>query len=233
VKSHSLAAKYSPVTAAFRARLTGEECDVPEFASDATDMLAGRRVALLTTHGPELPEFDVPVIYLCERGAIVDVVTQDWLFDSQPAAPGMVVLVQWLAAEICVPADLRVSDAAVDDYDAVVIIGGAWNPIMLRTDPAVLDFLRKAKNRGALIASICHGPQVLISAAMYPPGTEATGVDDIKPDLANAGFQVSDQPYVYDEAQHLLTSHNPSTLQAFCEQLGQLLLKSATNSASQ
>ena len=29
---------------------------------------AGRRVALLTTHGPELPEFGVPVTYLRERG---------------------------------------------------------------------------------------------------------------------------------------------------------------------
>ena len=61
----------------------------------------------MTTHGPELPEFHVPLNYLRDRGASVDVVTQDWLFDYQPEAPGMVVLAQWLAVNVCVKADKK------------------------------------------------------------------------------------------------------------------------------
>jgi len=145
---------------------------------------------LITTHGPELPEFDVPLSYLRERGAVVDVVTQDWLFDYQPQAPGAVVLAQWLMVNVCAKADKKISDTRIEDYDAVVTIGGAWNPIMLRSDRVMLDFIREAVSRRLLIASICHGPQLLISAGIFPPGTPATCVDDIRLDMANAGFNV-------------------------------------------
>jgi protease I len=115
---------------------------VPTFGEADAEALTGYHVALITTHGPELPEFDVPLNYLRERGAAVDVVTQDWLFDYQPEAPGMVVLAQWLAVNVCVQANKKVSDATIEDYDAVITIGGAWNPIMLRTDKVMLDFIR-------------------------------------------------------------------------------------------
>lgn len=59
------------------------------------------RVALVTPHGPEPTEFNVHLNWLRDRGASVDVVTKDWLFDWQPEAPGMAVLVEWLAANVC------------------------------------------------------------------------------------------------------------------------------------
>jgi protease I len=219
VKSHKLTTKYRPVPDELRARLVGDAYEVPEFAALAPDSLKNYRVALVTTHGPELPEFDVPLTYLRDQGAVVDIVTQDWVFDYQPEAPGMVVLVQWLAVNVCAQADTRVSDARIEDYDMVIIIGGAWNPIMLRTDEQVLKFVRHAKERGLLIAAICHGPQVLISAGMYPPGTRATGVADIRGDMANAGFAVVDEAVVYDKDRRLITSRNPADLKEFCEQI--------------
>jgi protease I len=229
--THSLSAKYNSVTGALKASLTGTNYQLPDFGASDAEMLIGRRVALVTTHGPELPEFDVPLTYLRERGAVVDVVTQDWLFDYQPEAAGMVVLAQWLAVDVCARADMRISDANVDDYDAVIIIGGAWNPIMLRSDPAVLRFIRETKSRGVLIASICHGPQVLISAGAFPSGTDATGVDDIRLDMTNAGFNVLNDPVVYDEVQSLLTSRNPETLKEFCVELGKGLLKTPSRTS--
>jgi protease I len=205
---------------------------LPTFQADDVGSLKGFRAALLTTHGPELPEFHVPVAYLRERGASVDIVTQDWIFDSQMGeASGLVVLAQWLATNVVVKADTRVSLANVTDYDAIVLIGGAWNPIMLRTDSHALRFLREAHLNKVLIAALCHGPQVLISMGTFPKGTRATGVDDIKGDLANAGFSVEEGHAVYDPRERLLTSPNPGTesLQAFCQELGkqarQLLLE--------
>jgi protease I len=165
--SHSLTIKYEPIPESLRAKLVGENYMLPDFSAADPASLKGYRVALLTTHGPELPEFDLPLSYMRDRGAIVDVVTQDWLFDYQPEAPGMVVLAQWLAVNVCVKADKKASDAKVEDYDAVIIIGGAWNPIMLRSDGAVLKFIREAYSRRVLIASICHGPQVLISRTCF------------------------------------------------------------------
>lgn len=226
--SHALAAKYLPIPEALRARLVGTDYTLPDFGIADPESLKGYRVALVTTHGPELPEFDVPLNYLRDRGASVDVVTQDWLFDSQPEGPGMVVLAQWLAVNVCVKADKRVSDARIEDYDAVVTIGGAWNPIMLRGDEVVLDFIRAAQSRGLLIASICHGPQLLISANAFPSGTLATGVSDIRGDMANAGFRLSDEaddPVVCDEDQRLITSPGPDALKEFCDEIGRRLLE--------
>ena len=93
---------------------------------------------------------------------------------------------------------------------------------MLRADPQVLTFVREAHKRRILIASICHGPQVLISTKAFPKGTRATGVDDIRDDLTNAGFVVEDKPVVYDESAQLITSPNPEpeALKAFCEEIG-------------
>lgn len=198
---------------------------MPKFEAPDPISLKEYRVAFLTTHGPELPEFDVPLNYLRERGATVDVVTQDWLFDYQTGAPGLVVLAQWLAVNVCARADMKVSNAKIEDYDAVITIGGAWNPIMLRTDDAMLSFIRNAHKRKLLIASICHGPQLLISAKTFPVKTKATGVKDIRIDLVNAGFNVLDAPIVYDEKQRLITSTDPNTLKEFCEEIGRRIVE--------
>ena len=221
--SHQLATRYQAVSTDLRDSLVGTSYTLPEFEYQGLERLKGFRVALVTTHGAELPEFHVPLHYLRDRGASVEVVTQDWLFDSQEGKEsGMVVLAQFLAINVCVKADKRISDAKIEDYDAVIILGGAWNPIMLRTDRQVLNFIGEAHKRRILIASICHGPQVLISTQAFPAGTRATGVKDIRGDLTNAGFVVEDKPVVYDECEQLITSPNPEpeALKAFCEEIG-------------
>jgi protease I len=214
---------YLPIPKNLKDSLVGENYLLPEFDDQGSEYLRGFRVALVTTHGPELPEFHVPVSYLRDRGALVEVLTPDWLFDSQPGeSSGMVVLAQWLEVNVCVRADKKVSVAKIEDYDAIIIIGGAWNPIMLRTDKSILSFIYNAHSRRLLIASICHGPQVLISAKAFPVGTRVTGVCDIREDLANAGFVVEDKLVVYDEDNRLITSPNPKTeaLKKFCEKIG-------------
>jgi protease I len=223
--SHTLTAKYLPLPETLRASLIGQDYPLPEFEPPDSESLKGYRVALITTHGPELPEFDVPLNYLRDRGALVEVLTQDWLFDWQPEAPGFVVLAQWLSVDVCVQADKKISAAKIDDYDAIITVGGAWNPIMLRTDETVLNFIREAQSRKLLIASICHGPQLLISTKAFPSGTVATGVNDIQLDMKNAGFEVLEDSVVYDKTQRLITSPDPKFLKEFCEEIGKRILE--------
>jgi protease I len=222
-KSHSLAAKYDLVTDALRASLVGQEVEVPEFAP--SNLLDNYRVALLVSHGPELPEFDIPLGFLRASGAIVDVITQDWIYDYQPAAPGVIVLSQFLATNICVKTDMPIRGAVVDNYDAVLTIGGAWNPILLRTDKEMIAFTKRMAELGRLVASICHGPQFLISLQAFPPQTDAIGVDDVVVDLGNAGFNIVQNDVVYDSESRLLTARNPAALGLFCRALEQRLLE--------
>jgi protease I len=118
------------------------------------------------------------------------------------------------------------------NYDAVFIPGGAWNPDMLRTDSDALRIVREARAHGILIVSLCHGPQVLISAArsdpsgevVFPRGTLITGVQSIRADLDNAGFTVHHKkPTVYDPVSHLLTARDPDDLGPLCEDMGRVL----------
>lgn len=221
--SHELVAHYQEIPPTLKDTLEGDGYHLPEFEAQSLQRFDGFRVAILTTHGSELPEFDVPLRYLRERGANVEVVTPDCLFDSQKGeTSGMVVLAQFLAVNVFVKADKKISDTKIENYDAFIILGGAWNPIMLRSDGQILRLIGEAHKHRILIASICHGPQVLISSKAFPAGTRATGVNDIRVDLTNAGFVVEDGSVVFDESQLLITSPSPETehLKAFCEEIG-------------
>lgn len=70
-------------------------------------------------------------------------------------------------------------------FDALVVPGG-WCPDRLRRHEAVLNLVREAYQAGKIVASICHGGWVLISAGIVK-GHRATGTRAIKDDLTNAG----------------------------------------------
>ncbi|MBY0359769.1 MAG: DJ-1/PfpI family protein [Candidatus Obscuribacterales bacterium] len=230
--SHDLAALYTPVPASLDT--IGTDYKLPEFAAADPQWLAGKRVLVISADGPELPEIHVPMAYLKERGAEVKLAGQDWIFQWRtPAAH--IVLAEWLSDRVCVKADLRLSDVRVEDYDAVFIPGGAWNPDMLRTDEQALRIVREAHTKELLVVSLCHGPQVIINAAFDAPegqknfpniGVHITGTGSIRRDLKNAGFVVhNDKATVYDESACLLTARDPNDLGPLCEKFGELLKK--------
>lgn len=226
--SHSLAAKYPKVPETIDAR--GDGYVLPIFPAADPSSKADWKVLFLSADGPELPELDVPMSYLRERGAMVKLACPDWIFKTRNP-PGSVLLAEWLVDEVYIVADLSMKDVVVSDFDAVFIPGGAWNPDSLRTDPDALRIVREAQSEGLLIVSLCHGPQVLISAnasaekPVFPQGTQITGVKSIRVDLRNAGFQVfEDRPTVYDKASRLLTARDPDDLGPLCEMMGKLLL---------
>lgn len=56
------------------------------------------------------------------------------------------------------PVDVIVSDAAVDDYAALVLPGGVANPDALRADDDAVGFIRDFVDSGKPVAAICHAP---------------------------------------------------------------------------
>jgi len=210
----------------------GTDYPLPQFDLPDPTKLKGLKALMLLADGGELPEIIVPLQYLRARGAEVDVVGQNWIFEYREPA-GMIVLAQWLADDYVIKAEKRMDDIDVSQYDLVIIPGGAWNPIMLSTDSDAVRLVRQAHKEGLLVASLCHGPQVLAHAAFDAPegeenfpsqGVNITAAGDVRLFLRLAGFIVhSDQAAVYDQAANLLTSRDPNDLLEFCQEIGRLM----------
>lgn len=97
-------------------------------------------------------------------------------------------------------------------FDLLIIPGGWECPEKLRMTPAALSAVRTANNTGKLIAAICHGPQVLISAGIVK-GRTVTGYPGIKDDLLNAGAAYPVETVVQDG--NLITAQHYRDLPAF------------------
>lgn len=105
------------------------------------------------------------------------------------------------------------STAAVSEireaaFDGVVVPGG-WMPDKLRRDPHVLSLVKAFNASKKMIASICHGPWINISAGIVS-GVRMTSTPGIKDDLTNAGANWVDEPVVVDR--HHISSRRPSDL---------------------
>lgn len=115
--------------------------------------------------------------------------------------------------------DAAVSQVAAKDFDGVIVPGG-WMPDKLRRDPKVLELTRDFNTAGKLIASICHGSWINISAGIVK-GVKMTSTSAIKDDLTNAGATWIDAPVVVDR--HHISSRRPPDLPAFGEKIVEFL----------
>ena len=110
-----------------------------------------------------------------------------------------------------------VSEAAIGEMDSRdfhgTIIPGGFAPDKLRRDPKVLALVREFAREGKLVAAICHGGWIPISAGVYK-GVRVTGSPGIKDDLVNAGAIWVDAPVVVDR--HIVSSRKPDDLPDFC-----------------
>lgn len=101
-----------------------------------------------------------------------------------------------------------------------VICPGGWMPDKLRRDPRVLRCVRDLALHNKLIAAICHGGWIPISAGVYR-GVRVTGSPGIKDDLMNAGALYEDAPVVVDRK--FVSSRRPDDLPDFCRAILQVL----------
>lgn len=111
--------------------------------------------------------------------------------------------------------ELSIKDARINDFDGVVIPGG-YAPDLLRRYGEVNHFVKEMFEAGKVVAAICHGGWVLVSADIVR-GKEVTAFSAIKDDMANAGGKFHDKEVIVDG--NLITSRNPYDLPAFCREI--------------
>ena len=116
------------------------------------------------------------------------------------------------------------SDAGIADMEATdfhgILLPGGWMPDKLRRDEKVLELVREFAGTGKLVAAICHGGWIAISAGVYR-GVRVTGSPGIKDDLSNAGAIWEDAPVVVDR--HFVSSRKPGDLPAFMAAIVEML----------
>lgn len=167
------------------------------------DTLSGKKVAILTENGFEESELTSPKQALEQAGAQVDIVSPQrdkvraWDHDH------------W---SIVLPVDVVLKDARAEDYDALMVPGGVFNPDKMRMNKDCVEFAQHFLESGKPVAAICHGPQLLIETGLLK-GRKMTSYPSVQTDLKNAGVNWVDQEVVVDKG--LVTSRSPKDLEAF------------------
>jgi protease I len=110
-----------------------------------------------------------------------------------------------------------------DEFDMLVIPGGGA-PENLRIDDGAVAFTKRFVESGKPVGSICHGPQLLISADVLN-GRTLTSVNKVRDDVKNAGGNYVDEEVVIDG--NLITSRVPKDLPAFNKALVAALTEQA------
>jgi len=169
--------------------------------------LLGKRVAILAEDGYEDLELWYPRIRLEEEGAEVVIV-----------AKGKQKRVSKHTYDVEVDQDISEADPA--SLDGVIIPGGVQAPDRLRRHSEILDFIKTMYENGKMVAAICHGPWVLISAGITQ-SRQMTCFFSIKDDLINSGAKYVDAPVVVDG--RLVTSRQPRDLPEFCKAIVRVL----------
>jgi protease I len=177
--------------------------------------LSGLRVAVLATDAFEEPELTEPVKALREAGAQVTILSP---------RPGEIQAVRHdIDKTIKVKVDRPLKGANPEEFDAVLLPGGAVNADSMRTVPEVQAFLRAMQDAGKPFAVICHAPWELVSAGLVR-GRTLTGYHTIQDDIRNAGGHWVDREVVEDG--NWVTSRQPTDLPAFNRAMIRLFARS-------
>ena len=174
--------------------------------------LTGKRIAIIATSHFEEAELVTPRDELAKAGAEVRIYSADG--DPIQAVEGDTEPTQK------VDVDGSFGDLDVSSVDAVVVPGGTVNADHIRTDEDAQEIVRQVLDSDKVLAVICHGPWLLVSAGVAE-GRTLTSYPSLSIDLENAGATWQDEEVVVDGT--LITSRNPDDLPAFVEAISEAL----------
>ena len=167
------------------------------------DELKGFKAAVIATDGFEESELTEPVKALKQAGATVEVVS---------LKPGEIQGFKHHDKSQRIKVDRTLQEVKTDNYDGLVLPGGALNADTMRMVPEAKAFVATFDRMKKPIAAICHAPWILISAGVVK-GRALAAYHTIQDDIRNAGGTWHDKELVQD--QNWVTSRQPSDLPAF------------------
>ncbi len=88
-------------------------------------------------------------------------------------------------------------DLAVDDFDLVILTGGHEAPDRVRQDRSVLAFVQEMDAAGKVVAGLCHGPWIMISAGIMR-GRRACAYVGMRDDMMNSGAEIEEADVIVD-----------------------------------
>ena len=132
-----------------------------------------KRAVIITASGFQDEEYVYPYYRLLEAGFVVDVSLKNK---------------EVVYGKFGIPAKPTMGheELKADNYDLVLLPGGFEAPDRVRLMPEVLEFVRDIDKQKKLVAAICHGPWILISAGIVK-GRKMTAYWSIEADVRNAG----------------------------------------------
>jgi len=173
--------------------------------------LSGKKVAMIVANRYEDIELLFPILRLSEEGAeiLVSAVGEDvkGMFGHPVPIPVMADGNRYTTVPM--------EELKAENIDCLFFPGG-YGPDILRLHAGTLELVRECDRQGKFIASICHGPWVLISAGIIK-GRKATGYVAVKDDLENAGAEFVDVPAIRDG--NLITGRVPDDLPELCQEI--------------
>lgn len=166
-----------------------------------------KRGIILLENGFEDTELTYPYYRLQEAGLEVDLVSEEAekVYESKNGQK--------------IRSNKAAEDIDVSDYDILVIPGGR-GPDRMRIKESIVNLAQDAVDKELVIASICHGAQLLIETDLLE-GKKATCYYSVRTDLENAGAKFLDEEVVVDG--NLVTSRMPPDLPAFMRETLKLL----------
>ncbi|MFP4025479.1 MAG: DJ-1/PfpI/YhbO family deglycase/protease [Thiohalospira sp.] len=169
-----------------------------------------KKIAILATNGFEQVELELPQNKLTEMGAKVELISEEPILKS------------WNKKDWGKDfrADIELKDTKPEDYDLLILPGGVLNTDKLRRSTKVIEWIKEFYNLDKPIASICHGPQLLIEANLIK-GKKITSHHAIKTDMINAGAEYMPDP-VY-RAGNFISAQGASDTKPFVEEIINLL----------
>jgi len=163
-------------------------------------MLDGKRIAILVEDNFDDFELIEPMRAMKAANARVIVVGTDSK-QSYRSKSGKKTITAEMTADM----------AKAEDFDAIIIPGGYVQNNM-RLDKSMAKLVRQAHGLGKVVAAICDGQQLLISADIVR-GHRMTSQPSIAADLRNAGADWVDESVVQDG--NIITSRKPADLPMF------------------
>jgi protease I len=149
--------------------------------------------------GPGFQDQDVIYTYyrLKEAGFDVDIATKE-----DPATGNGIHVTGRFGVPVPLDKTARepipFGELAAEKYDLVVLTGGYEAPDRVRQERAVKEFVRAMDHAGKIVAGLCHGPWIMISAGIMR-NRRACAYVGLRDDMINAGADVSDATIVVDD----------------------------------